>query len=36
MLWWIAASSFLIVVKHHANVQRLLAGTETKFRAGRT
>jgi len=36
MLWWIAASSFLIIVKHHANIQRLLAGTEAKFRAGRT
>jgi glycerol-3-phosphate acyltransferase PlsY len=35
-LWWMAASSFLIVAKHRANLQRLLSGTESKFRAGRT
>lgn len=36
MLWFITASSLLIIAKHHANIQRLLVGTETKFRAGRT
>jgi glycerol-3-phosphate acyltransferase PlsY len=35
MLWWMAASSLLIVAKHRANLQRLLSGTESKFRAGR-
>jgi len=35
MLWFIAASSFLIITKHHANIQRLFAGTESPFRSGR-
>jgi acyl phosphate:glycerol-3-phosphate acyltransferase len=35
MLWWMAASSLLIVAKHRANLRRLLSGTESKFRAGR-
>jgi acyl phosphate:glycerol-3-phosphate acyltransferase len=35
MLWFIAASSFLIITKHHANIQRLFAGTETRFPAGK-
>jgi acyl phosphate:glycerol-3-phosphate acyltransferase len=34
MLWFMAASSFLIVSKHHANIQRLFLGTETRFGAG--
>ena len=34
MLWFIAISSLLIIVTHHANIRRLLAGTETRFRFG--
>jgi glycerol-3-phosphate acyltransferase PlsY len=30
-----AASSLLIIAKHHPNIRRLLAGTENKFGAGR-
>ena len=29
---WIAAASLLIVLKHHANIRRLMAGTEPRFR----
>ena len=32
MLWFIAASSTLIILKHQKNIRRLLAGTESKFR----
>jgi len=34
MLGFIAASSLLIIVKHHANIGRLRAGTESRFRGG--
>jgi glycerol-3-phosphate acyltransferase PlsY len=34
MLAFMAASSLLIIAKHHRNVRRLMAGTESKFRAG--
>ena len=34
VLGFMAASSLLIIVKHHPNIRRLLAGTETKFRQG--
>lgn len=34
MLWCIAASSLLIIIKHLANIQRLFAGTESRFRSG--
>jgi acyl phosphate:glycerol-3-phosphate acyltransferase len=34
MLWFMAASSLLIISKHHANIQRLLRGTETRLGAG--
>lgn len=30
---WGAAGAFLIIVKHHENIRRLLSGTENKFRA---
>jgi glycerol-3-phosphate acyltransferase PlsY len=30
-----AAASVLIIVKHHANIRRLLAGTENRFGARR-
>jgi glycerol-3-phosphate acyltransferase PlsY len=33
MLGFIAASSLLIIVKHHANLGRLWEGTESRFRA---
>ncbi len=33
MLGFMAASSMLIIAKHHPNIRRLLAGTENKFRA---
>jgi len=36
MLWFIAASSTLIILKHQKNIRRLLAGTESKFREKRT
>jgi acyl phosphate:glycerol-3-phosphate acyltransferase len=36
MLWFIAASSTLIILKHQQNIRRLLAGTESKFREKRT
>jgi glycerol-3-phosphate acyltransferase PlsY len=29
---WIATASLLIVLKHHANIRRLMAGTEPRFR----
>ncbi|MGA8151062.1 MAG: glycerol-3-phosphate 1-O-acyltransferase PlsY [Terriglobales bacterium] len=35
MLMAIAASSFLIVVKHHENLRRLFAGTEPRFQRRR-
>lgn len=35
MLWFLSASSLLIIAKHHANILRLLAGTEHPFRSGR-
>lgn len=34
MLWFMAASSLLIISKHHANIQRLFRGTEARFGAG--
>jgi glycerol-3-phosphate acyltransferase PlsY len=34
MLWFMAGSSLLIISKHHANIQRLFRGTETRFGAG--
>jgi acyl phosphate:glycerol-3-phosphate acyltransferase len=34
MLWFMAASSLLIIGKHHANIQRLFRGTEARFGAG--
>jgi acyl phosphate:glycerol-3-phosphate acyltransferase len=34
MLWLIAASSSIIIAKHHANIRRLLSGTESRFRGG--
>src|SRR5262245_28406533 len=34
MLWFMAASSLLIISKHQANIQRLLQGTEARFGAG--
>ncbi len=36
MLWFMAGSSFLIITRHHANIRRLFAGTEHRFRAKRT
>jgi glycerol-3-phosphate acyltransferase PlsY len=33
ILWFMTASSFLIITKHHANIQRLFMGTETRFGA---
>jgi len=35
MLALLAASSLLIIAKHHANIRRLLAHTEPRFRWGR-
>ena len=35
MVWFIAASSALIIVKHQKNIRRLLTGTESKFRGKR-
>jgi len=35
MLALLVASSLLIVVKHHANIRRLLAHTEPRFRWSR-
>jgi glycerol-3-phosphate acyltransferase PlsY len=35
MLWFIAASSSLIILKHQKNIRRLLAGTESRFREKR-
>jgi glycerol-3-phosphate acyltransferase PlsY len=35
VLGFMAASSLLIIAKHHPNIQRLLAGTENKFGAKR-
>ena len=32
VLGFMAASSLLIIVKHHPNIRRLLARTENKFR----
>jgi glycerol-3-phosphate acyltransferase PlsY len=34
MLAFMAASSLLIITKHHRNISRLLVGTENKFRSG--
>ena len=34
MLAFMAASSLLIIAKHHRNLSRLCAGTENKFRSG--
>jgi len=34
MLWFMAGSSLLIITKHHANIQRLFMGTESRFPAG--
>jgi glycerol-3-phosphate acyltransferase PlsY len=34
MLGFMAASSLLIIAKHRANIRRLLAGTESRFRGG--
>lgn len=31
-VWWLAAGALLIVLKHHSNIRRLLAGTEPRFR----
>jgi glycerol-3-phosphate acyltransferase PlsY len=36
MLAFIAASSLLIIVKHHENIRRLLAHTESRFQWRRT
>jgi glycerol-3-phosphate acyltransferase PlsY len=36
MLAFIAASSLLIIVKHHENIRRLLAHTESRFEWSRT
>jgi glycerol-3-phosphate acyltransferase PlsY len=30
-LLWISLASLLIIAKHHANIRRLLAGTESRF-----
>jgi acyl phosphate:glycerol-3-phosphate acyltransferase len=35
MVWFMAASSALIIVKHQKNIRRLLTGTESKFREKR-
>jgi glycerol-3-phosphate acyltransferase PlsY len=35
MLAFMAASSLLIIAKHHRNIRRLAGGTENKFRSGR-
>src|ERR1700741_3168292 len=35
VLAFMAASSLLIITKHHRNIRRLMAGTESKFRVGR-
>lgn len=35
MVWFTAASSALIIVKHQKNIRRLLSGTESKFRERR-
>ena len=35
ILWFIAASSALIILKHQKNIRRLLTGTESKFREKR-
>jgi acyl phosphate:glycerol-3-phosphate acyltransferase len=35
MLFFLAASSLLIIAKHHGNIRRLLAHTETRFRWSR-
>jgi glycerol-3-phosphate acyltransferase PlsY len=35
MVWFMAASSALIIVKHQKNIRRLLTGTEGKFREKR-
>ncbi len=36
MLWFMAASSVLIITKHNANIRRLFLGTENRVGAGRT
>jgi glycerol-3-phosphate acyltransferase PlsY len=35
LLTFMATASVLIIVKHHENIGRLLAGTESRFRLGR-
>ena len=35
MVWFMAASSALIIMKHQRNIRRLLTGTESKFRGKR-
>jgi glycerol-3-phosphate acyltransferase PlsY len=35
VVWFMAASSALIIVKHQKNIRRLLSGTESKFREKR-
>lgn len=34
-LWLLAAASLLVVVRHHANIGRLLAGNESRFALGK-
>jgi len=34
VLCWSALGALLIIVKHHANIRRLRAGTENRFRSG--
>jgi len=34
VIFWAAAGSLLIIVKHHQNIRRLLSGNESKFMKG--